>query len=80
MSINLKPHSLECGSSLTVLSFGSSKKQGALQTPTFKWGCPIVFLILAQNLSPAQVFRFVIYVDNSYESWVYAGLIFLVFY
>jgi len=45
MSINLKPHSLECGRSFTVLSFGSSKKQGALQTPTFKWGCPIVFLI-----------------------------------
>ena len=46
MSINLKPHSLECGSRFTVLSFGSSKKQGALQTPTFKWGCPIVFLII----------------------------------
>ncbi len=25
MSINLKPHSLKCGSSLTVLDFGSLK-------------------------------------------------------
>ncbi len=51
MSINLKPHSLECGRSVTILDFGSSKKQGALQTAPFKVRCPIVFLILKMFLN-----------------------------
>ena len=35
MFIDLKPNSLELGSSFTVLNLGSSKKQGALQTASF---------------------------------------------
>jgi len=46
MSIDLKPHSLECGRSFTVLNLGSSKKQGALQIAPFKMRCPLVFLIV----------------------------------
>jgi len=53
MSINLKPHSKECGRSFRILDFGSSKKQGALRTPSFKRGCLIVFLILLIPLSLA---------------------------
>ena len=55
MSINLKPNSLELGCSFTVLSFGSSKKQGALQTAPFKVRCPIVFLILKLGLIPCAL-------------------------
>jgi len=61
MSINLKPHSLECGSSFGVLDFGSSRKP--LNKPhTLVCGKLKVFLILGFFILILIIYFF--YVEN----------------